>query len=245
MNDNGSEAVTFKPVKPPRASEIIYEQIKKMITDGELKPGDRLPAEKELIKNLQRSRPVIREALRMLDQAGFIRTAPGATGAVIQKLGTTSVAQPLESILQINKITLEELSEYRSFSESAIAGLSAQRRTDEDIAKMSEVLKRAEQATANYKDFIACDLQFHECVAESTQNKVAHIMTKVYHKVSSSFIERKMENIESDSRLLMCQKILNTHKKIFKAIVQHDSKTAHDIMYDHMLSSSHDLKLND
>ena len=70
---NSSEEI-FHPIKTVRASEAIYEQIKDRIISGELKPGDRLPSERNMMELFQRSRPTIREALRMLERSGYIRT---------------------------------------------------------------------------------------------------------------------------------------------------------------------------
>ena len=239
-----NDVVTLGPVKPPRASEIIYEQIKKLITDGELKPGDRLPSERELMKKLQRSRPIIREALRMLDQSGFIRTIPGATGAVVQELSTSTVEQPLESMLQINKITLEELSEYRSFTDSAIAELAAERRTEENLSALTEILQKAEKLTDNYREFALYDIKFHEVIAITARNEVAYIMTRVISRVVMGLMERKMENLDAENRRMMCRDILDTHKKILDAIAAGDGKTASSVMNSHIQDFSEDLKLS-
>ena len=64
------EANLFRPVETKRASEAIFDQIKDLIMRGKLRPGDRLPSERSMIEMFQRSRPTIREALRMLERAG-------------------------------------------------------------------------------------------------------------------------------------------------------------------------------
>ena len=69
-----------------RASDDIYEQLRALITSGALKPGDRLPSERAMMAELQRSRPTIREALRMLEQGGYVASTHGASGAVVQEL---------------------------------------------------------------------------------------------------------------------------------------------------------------
>ena len=116
---------TLRPVQTQRASEAIYEQIKDLIISGQFKPGDRLPSERALIEMLQRSRPTIREALRMLEREGFIRTVPGTNGAIVQELSTDGVTQSLEVMLQTSRVTLDELSEYRAHNDVAVARPSA------------------------------------------------------------------------------------------------------------------------
>lgn len=73
----------FTPAKTQRASEVIYQQIYPKIVSGELKPGDRLPSERELAQQFQRSRPIVREALRMLQQDGLLETSIGSSGGAI------------------------------------------------------------------------------------------------------------------------------------------------------------------
>ena len=82
MEQPSSKAL-FTPAKTQRASEAIYNQIYPKIISGELRPGDRLPPERELAEMFQRSRPVVREALRMLQQEGLIETAVGSSGGAV------------------------------------------------------------------------------------------------------------------------------------------------------------------
>ena len=101
MEQPSSKAL-FTPAKTQRASEAIYNQIYPKIISGELRPGDRLPPERELAEMFQRSRPVVREALRMLQQEGLIGTAVGSSGgAVIRGVSlkpTTGSMCPLFSL---------------------------------------------------------------------------------------------------------------------------------------------------
>ena len=78
--------IDWQPIKARRASEDIYAQLRDLITSGALKPGDRLPSERAMMEQLQRSRPTIREALRMLEQGGYVASTHGASGAVVQEL---------------------------------------------------------------------------------------------------------------------------------------------------------------
>ena len=73
--------IPWQPVKTRRASEEIYLQLREFILSGQLKPGDRLPSERAMMTQLNRSRPTIREALRMLEQGGYIASTHGAPGA--------------------------------------------------------------------------------------------------------------------------------------------------------------------
>ena len=72
-----SDEVHFTPVVTQKASKVIFDQIREWIVAGDLKPGDKLPSERTLMNMLQRSRPTVREALRMLEHAGLIQIIPG------------------------------------------------------------------------------------------------------------------------------------------------------------------------
>ena len=120
--------IPWQPVKTRRASEEIYLQLREFILSGQLKPGDRLPSERAMMAQLNRSRPTIREALRMLEQGGYIASTHGA-GAVVQEPSLHGVEEPLAEMIQLNQISLQELGEYRLNNDSTIAMWAAQRRS--------------------------------------------------------------------------------------------------------------------
>lgn len=135
MEQPSSKAL-FTPAKTQRASEAIYNQIYPKIISGELRPGDRLPPERELAEMFQRSRPVVREALRMLQQEGLIETAVGSSGgAVIRGVSLKSVEEPLKNLVAMGAINLDELLEYRHINDRSCARLAAIHHTEEDAER--------------------------------------------------------------------------------------------------------------
>ena len=142
--------IDWQPIGDRRASEAIYEQLRELITSGTLRPGDRLPSERAMMEQLHRSRPTIREALRMLEQGGYVASTHGASGAVVQELTIDGVEQPLTAMLRLNQISLEELGEYRAVNDGTIAGWAALRRSEADLADMEACLLAAEQAPVSY-----------------------------------------------------------------------------------------------
>jgi len=202
-------AVNLKPIQTQRASEAIYDQIKDMILSGQLKPGDRLPSERNMMDMLQRSRPTIREALRMLERAGFIRTIAGSNGAIIQEPNTKGVEQSLEAMLQSSQITLEKMSEYRSLNDVAIAGWAAERRTDEDLEALDGLLAHAEATVENYEDFILIRSSIPWAYwLRTSKNEVAYIMTQVFSKLLVNMMHTRMEPMTTPERIEMCTSIL-------------------------------------
>lgn len=227
-------AVNLKPIHTQRASEAIYDQIKDMILSGQLKPGDRLPSERNMMDMLQRSRPTIREALRMLERSGFIRTIPGSNGAIIQEPNTKGVEQSLEAMLQASQITLEKLSEYRSLNDVAIAGWAAARRTDEDLEVLDSMLEHAAATVENYEQFILIDPVFHGLLAKASKNEVAYIMTQVFSKLIVNMLRARMEPMNTEERVEMCKGIVKMHRDVVDAIHAKDVKAAEDAMRYHV-----------
>ena len=102
--------IDLQPVQTRRASEEIYNQIRQLILDGEIHPGERLPSERKMMDMMHRSRPTIREAMRMLEREGYIKIYSGSSGAVVQEINVDNAVQSLEmkEILQRSENVLGE-----------------------------------------------------------------------------------------------------------------------------------------
>ncbi len=235
MASNNS-ANLLHPVETKRASEIIYDQIKQLIVDGEFKPGDRLPSERTLMDMLQRSRPTIREALRMLERAGFVRIVPGTNGAIVQEFGLSNVEQPLEVMLKTSKVPLAELAEYRIHNDTLIARLAAQRRTEKDIQFLRDILDQARKYidSGDYENFIKMDEKFHSSLAITGKNQVSRIMTKVMGHLVMPFLFHDFRSSTPEEQTAKCEKILAMHWEIFNAVVEGDAALAEQIMAAHI-----------
>ena len=231
------------PVETQRASEAIYEQIKQLIVEGQLKPGDRLPSERSMMTMLQRSRPTIREALRMLERAGFIRTVPGTNGAVVQELGTDGVEQSLEVVLQTSRVTLDELTEYRAQNDTAVARWAALRHTRADIAALNRLLTEAAVLVESreFEEFVARDVDFHSRLAKAGKNEVAYVMAKVISKLSAPIMLHFLHQQTEAENLDMCTRILAMHRKIYEAVRLGDADAAEAAMDYHIQVFHNDL----
>lgn len=234
-------SVNLRPFETVRASEAIYNQIRDMIITGQLKPGDRLPSERNMMTMLKRSRPTIREALRMLERAGLIKTIPGSNGAIVQELSTKDVEHSIENMLHVNQITLEEMAEYRSLNEVSIAGWAAERCTREDLDAIDEVLQQAKSLVETPNEFIELDPKFHGLIAKAAKNEVAYIMTQVLSKLVTEMIGSRMEKMPVKDRIAMCNKILLTHQSVADALHSRDAEAARNAMKTHMHAFMQDL----
>lgn len=244
-NKQGEDTLSLlRPVETKRASEAIYEQIKGLIVSGQFKPGDRLPSERSLMETLQRSRPTIREALRMLEQTGFIRTVPGANGAIVQELGTDNVEQSLEIMLQTSKVTLEELAEYRKENEGVVARWAAQRHTQADIDALKQSLDMASRLIeeGDFLAFVRLDSSFHQLLAKAGKNPVSYIITRVMSRMVEPILLQPAQNRSDQENRDMCLRVLSMHRKIYEAVRLGDADAAEEAMAYHIGHFGSDLK---
>lgn len=226
----------LRPVQTKRASEAIYEQIKELIVSGQLKPGDRLPSERNMMDQFQRSRPTIREALRMLERTNFIRTIPGVNGAIIQEPSTQGMEQSMETMLRTSQVTLDELAEYRSHNDTAVAHWAAIRRTEEDLANLEQALEKARQLidAGDYDAFIREDATFHMLLSKAAKNEVASIISRVMSQMSSPILAQAMGEQSTAERDDRCRRVLGMHRNIFEAVRVGDVEAAEQAMAVHI-----------
>ena len=229
------------PVETKRASEVIFDQILELIASGQLKPGDRLPSERSLMEMLKRSRPTVREALRMLESAGYIRTVPGSNGAVVQKPSTRNVEQSLEHLFRTKHISPTEMLEYREVNDIMMVRWAAERHTQEDIAAMDKLLQTAESLLNNYPEFIKLDPVFHALIAKAAKNEVAQIISFVLGSTITSTIRNRMNQLTEQGRADMCTGVLRMHRRLADAIATGDANEAERAMRFHLHALEEDL----
>ena len=229
--------IQLDPAK--RASDDIYEQLRALITSGALKPGDR----RAMMAELQRSRPTIREALKRLEQGGYISSTQGASGAVVQELSLHAAEEPLKDMIQLSQVSLSELNEYRQSNDSTIAAWAAKRRTEADLTDLRRCVTEAETALADYERFIELDVCFHSLLARASANRVAMIVTEVLGNVEKETLRSKMLTLSPEGRIDLGRRILDTHSIILKAIEQQDSRAARSAMRTHTEAAGRDLQV--
>lgn len=240
--ENGAEiAVSLQPVEKKRASEMIYDQIRKMILSGELRPGDRLPSERHLMDRLKRSRPTIREALRMLEREGFIHTIAGSNGAVVQQVSPQQVERGINALLKTDTITLHQLAEMRLAVESEAVAWAAKRCTPEDLEYIGGLVDEMERCIEDKAQFVALDLKFHGAVARASQNQAAYIIVRVLRESVKTELNQAENTCSPMGTLTMNRKISYMHRCIYNALVQHDPVAAKQAMQLHLQAFLNDL----
>ena len=175
----------FSPIKTKRLYEEIVEQIKQLITEGRLKPGDRLLAERELAEQFQVSRASVREAIRTLEMLGVIDIRPGE-GTFVRGTETDDIIRPLAMFLAVERSSLLDMFEMRRIFETATAGLAAERATEEELDHIGAMLEKMRERlnVLDPEKGEEYDAAFHYAVAESTHNS---LLTKLFKTVSEEF----------------------------------------------------------
>jgi GntR family transcriptional repressor for pyruvate dehydrogenase complex len=223
----------FRPIQAKKIYEEIVEQIRQLIENGSLKPGDKLLSERELAEKLQVSRASVREALRALEMMGFVEIKTGE-GTFVKESSTEGIIQPLAMFISIEKGAFFEISEIRKIFETAAAHLAAERATPGDLAKIEENLERMKAALAedDSEKGEDSDAAFHFSIAEATQNswllRLLNTISDSFHKTVSA-ARRQLYMTPGHPRILIEQ-----HTKIYKAIRDRNPDLAEKAMLEHL-----------
>ena len=207
----GREPSMFKSIKHTRISDEIANQIKTLISDGKLKPGDRLPPERDLVKEFSVSRPSLREALNTLVTMGFLEVKGKRT--FIRSVASESMQNPLSLLIKADTQKLFDLIEVRKALETWNAYFAAKRATSDDIALLEELIEAMRQTIERQGDaFEEQDADLHLAIARATHNTLqAHLMFTI-HDTLKEFIGRYYTSLRDDKN------IFDQHTKIVEAI---------------------------
>lgn len=216
----------FREARQSRTFEDVMLQIQEAILEGSLKEGDRLPSERALEETFKVSRGTLREALRGLEQRGFVVIKTGVRGgAFVRTPGTKTVTESLDILLRYQKISVEELEEFREEVEGLVAAKAAEKATDEDVRHLYGLLKSIEGhlpfGESRREDIFKLDEQFHLTLVRIVGNKMYEsVLNSVYANISRYF-ERFLP---ADARILV-----STHEELCEiaaAIEKRDANAA-------------------
>jgi GntR family transcriptional regulator, transcriptional repressor for pyruvate dehydrogenase complex len=230
----------FKHIKVRHISEEVFDQIKSAILEGKLKPGDKLPAERELIEELGVSRAPIREALKLLKNMGFIETRQGG-GSYVRSLLADRVRDPLNFIIRDNVEKIYELLEVRKEIETWSAGYAAERATAEDIAGIEAIVKETNDFFEKEKSPPArLDADFHFAIARCSYNTIQAHLTYTVYDIFKDYFNYLIENICFNKRYQ--QAIYIQHFHIHQAIKERNTGQARDRMMEHLAFVDEELR---
>ncbi len=228
----GKAPFIFKKAKQSRVFQDVVEQIQDAILSGQLEPGTRLPAERELKDMFNTSRGTLREALRVLEQKGLIEIKLGmAGGAIVKQIDAEPVMQSLALLIRSGDVSLDHLSEFRIKLEGSILELAAQRATDKDIENMEALFQKA-IACYNAKDwegFLKIDEAMHAYMGTMSRNPVFQFLQQSIHDNIHNYYEYYLP-------MNAARTLENLHdlEQIIDALRSRDSSMASALIMDHV-----------
>lgn len=182
----------YEPVRTSRAFEEVTAQLRRRVIHGHLKPGDRLPPERDLAVKLGVSRNTVREALRGLEMAGVLRSQKGTLGgAFILAPDGKTLATALQDMFQLGSISPAELTESRLLITESVVQLACHRITEEQIKELESNVEQslAESNAGNMIRRSQVNLEFHNILARATGNPVFVAVISGLIAVMQTFID--------------------------------------------------------
>src|SRR5437660_7017184 len=220
----------FEPVKMQRISDEILRQIKEAVLGGTFQEGDRLPNERALAEQFAASRPSVREALRGLEQAGVIYIKKGVNGGVfVADLDHRMVSRPFQTLLQLRKVTMDNIVEARLIFEPEAARLAAQRAKPEDLEEMKQVIEQMSAAVHAGELPGSFDLKFHKLIARAARNPILEMLSESMLEVASQVITDLHPSID------VLKHVVDRHREVFEAVQNRDGELAFSVMSNHII----------
>ena len=216
----------FESVRRNKVYEDVARQIERLILK-KLRPGYKLPSERELSQMLGVSRSSIRDAIRSLELIGMVEPRQGA-GTIVKEVTADAVVNPLANALKLKEEQVGELLDFRKMLEPPLAARAATHATSDDTAEMEEILTRQDEKLRRDQSTIPEDSEFHYAIALASGNSV---VLKVLDIVMDMLRDSRERSLQVEGRP---QKSLAGHRRILAAIKRHDAEAAKDAMRRHI-----------
>lgn len=216
----------FETVRRNKVYEDVARQIERLILK-KLRPGDKLPSERELAELLSVSRSSIRDAIRSLELAGMVEPRQGA-GTIVREITANTVANPLANALKRKDEIMGELLDFRKILEPPLAARAATHASADEIEEMESILDRQAVKMRSGGSTVGEDTEFHYAVAMASGNSV---VLKVLDILMDLLRDTRERSLQAEGRP---QKSLAGHQKILSAIKRHDAEAAKAAMRRHI-----------
>lgn len=205
--------------KPARAADTVIRHIETLICEGSLRPGEPLLPERELAVRLNVSRPTLRDALKSLEERGFL-TSKGGRGVKVAQIGAQSITDPLITLLSERGEIADDYLEFRDVVESSAAAMAAQRANAPEIQRIRDCVARLRAAhAANIPaDEADADAELHIAIYEASHNLVllqimralsANLRTDVLHNRQRMFAIPDVRDLLLDQHLAIAEAIID------------------------------------
>lgn len=237
---NVGTSLTEEPRKTKSLATHLVEKVTLQIRAGQLKVGQKLPTEAEIMKNFGVSRTVVREAISRLQASMMVETRHGVGTFVLPQNAAPSFQISAHQLGTLREVIA--LLEFRISIETEAAALAAHRRNSENLAELRNAMSAFGNAIQEGRDAVQADFLFHQEIARATQNK--HFQ-ELMHSLGTGAIPRgRLENPlpVTPERLAYLHRVHEEHESILNAITAQDSEAARAAMRTHLTNSRDRLK---
>jgi GntR family transcriptional repressor for pyruvate dehydrogenase complex len=215
----------FSRIEHVRTADEVVQQIEILILEGVLSVGDRLPAERELARQFDVSRPILRDALKALEQRGLIVTRHGGGTYVADVIGEV-FAKPVMDLIVSHRKAAADYLEYRRAVEGIAAEFAARRATNDDRALLAAIMARMEAAHArsDFAEEASIDVEFHTTIGECAHNIVLlHTLRSCYRLLADGVFHNRLAIFSLPGAR---EELLAQHRAIHDAVTAGDPDSA-------------------
>jgi DNA-binding FadR family transcriptional regulator len=211
-----------------RISDQIRDVLKRMILEGELKPGVKLPPEEQIAGQIKVSKVTLREALRHLETEGLIEKRRGVHGgSFVVHPGPEKMGESVINYVRVGMISPEELVDFRLILEPALVALAAERRTDGDLKAIHKVIEEIQEGLRQGRPSRSKALEFHRLIGEACHNRLISMVMEALVRVFREILDKiPMTLADGEEDLVSCE-------RIYDSLVQRKRKKAQDLMVGH------------
>jgi GntR family transcriptional regulator, transcriptional repressor for pyruvate dehydrogenase complex len=220
------------PARTDRLSDQVAAQLQQLVVTHVLRPGEKIPSERELCETLGVSRTVVREAVRSLVVKGLLEVRQGG-GTVVRSPDNAIVTELMTMMLRAGPadVAFAHMHEVRRLLEIEIAGLAAERRTEDDLRNMEEQLRRMVLFEQEHEHWAAADLAFHTAIATATHNPLYPVLL---NSIADMLMEVRLQAIRLAETPRVAQ---HYHRVILENIQRSDVAGARRAMEQHLYES--------
>ena len=222
-----------RKVAVQKISDAIAQSLEQRILEGSLKPGDRIPPERELAVEMGVSRASLREAVQKLVSRGLLVSRQGEGTFVTDRLDA-GFADPWQEMIRTHPSVREDLLEFRHMLEAKAAECAARRATDVDVERLATCFQQLDAAFRgdNLDEQVETDLAFHQAVAEAAHNAIIGHLTASLLRLIEDHIRR---NLSSLMRMPEARESLHDqHRRVLEAIIQRSPDAARNAAAEHI-----------
>ncbi|MEP7194108.1 MAG: FadR/GntR family transcriptional regulator [Actinomycetota bacterium] len=235
-----SRSDEWAPVARVRTYELVLQRIEAQIVSGALRAGERLPPERDLAELLGVSRPAVREALRVLEAQGVVRSQVGqgpGSGTTIERVPSDALTRLLRLHVALGSFPFADVIETRVTLERSIVVLACRNARPENVARMTAILQSMDEPEITQETFNQLDIDFHVELAEAGGNRLMCDMTRAIRESVRVPFLAAVEAMPEDGRYSwpsMLNSLRAEHHAVFSAFEAGEGEKAADLLESHI-----------